>query len=272
MNDFKIGEIVGRKSYGSDVPFKIVGIVNRDSGKPVYVLKGLLYRINADCPGDDLEKLDSRIVYAGMQRELNKASRQAYPLTRGQMDRMPLLMKFRARPGKILHIDSSEEYLKLCLKHYRKANLSVVSKIADENKQPDIVGRLLRQTKPDILVVTGHDGVKKSASGKYSLDNYWNSRYFIKSVNEARKYEPNPDKLCIFAGACQSYYEAIMDAGANFASSPGRIMINALDPAFVAEKVALTDEKNYVTPEEIGSIIISGKEGISGVRSKGQRK
>ena len=27
-------------------------------------------------------------------------------------------------------------------------------------------------------------------------------------------------ELAIFAGACQSYYEAIMAAGANFASSP----------------------------------------------------
>jgi spore coat assembly protein len=270
MFDFKVGEIVGRKSYGSDVHFRIVDVVNRSGSKPVYVLKGLLYRIHADCPGDDLEKLDSRKVYEGMQRELHKASRYAYPLTRGQVNRMPLLWKFRTKTGKILHIDSSEEYMKICLKHYRGANITAVGKLADENRQPEVVGRLLQESKPDILVLTGHDGIKKNPSSIYSLDNYWNSRYFIQSVKEARKYEPSFDKLCIFAGACQSYYEAIMDAGANFASSPGRILINALDPAFVAEKVSITDHRYYVTPEEIASIITSGKEGIGGVRSKGQ--
>lgn len=33
-------------------------------------------------------------------------------------------------------------------------------------------------------------------------------------------------KLVIFAGACQSYFEAIISAGANFASSPARILID----------------------------------------------
>ncbi len=41
----------------------------------------------------------------------------------------------------------------------------------------------------------------------------------------------------IFAGACQSYFEAIISAGANFASSPARILIDFLDPIMVAEKL-----------------------------------
>ena len=44
--------------------------------------------------------------------------------------------------------------------------------------------------------------------------------------------ERNKNKLAIFAGACQSYYEEIMNAGANFASSPGRIFID-----FFSEKM-----------------------------------
>ena len=86
---------------------------------------------------------------------------------------------------------------------------------------------------------------------------------------EARKYEPDYDKLCIFAGACQSYYEGIMGAGANFASSPGRILINAYDPAIVSEKVALTESTRYVTPGEIAGLTVSGKDGIWGVDTKG---
>lgn len=48
-------------------------------------------------------------------------------------------------------------------------------------------------------------------NGNYDdIYNYRNSRYFINSVIEARKASsPNKD-LVIFAGACQSFFEAIM--------------------------------------------------------------
>ena len=36
-------------------------------------------------------------------------------------------------------------------------------------------------------------------------------------------------------------------AGANFASSPARILIDFMDPIIVAEKIAVTDEKRFVT-------------------------
>lgn len=60
----------------------------------------------------------------------------------------------------------------------------------------------------------------KKGTGFNDIYNYRNSRHFIKTVNEARKWNSKGKDLAIFAGACQSYYEAIMAAGANFASSP----------------------------------------------------
>lgn len=51
--------------------------------------------------------------------------------------------------------------------------------------------------------------------------------------------------MVIFAGACQSYYEGLILAGANFASSPARILIDFIDPLIVAERVAITDEKSF---------------------------
>ena len=60
----------------------------------------------------------------------------------------------------------------------------------------------------------------KKGTGFNDIYNYRNSRYFIKTVNEARKWNKSGKELAIFAGACQSYYEAIIQAGANFASSP----------------------------------------------------
>ena len=84
----------------------------------------------------------------------------------------------------------------------------------------DIWGQDLIFKDPEILVLTGHDAFVKRRNDIYNIDNYKNSKYFVQSVIEARKYEHNLDNLVIFAGACQSYYEALISAGANFASAP----------------------------------------------------
>ena len=85
----------------------------------------------------------------------------------------------------------------------------------------------------------------KNGTRYRDIYNYRNSKHFIQTVKKARKYdEKHGDNLVIFAGACQSYFEAIMDAGANFASSPARILIDFLDPLIVAKNVAITDKND----------------------------
>lgn len=102
--------------------------------------------------------------------------------------------------------------------------------------------------------------------------NYRNSKYFIKTVEEARIWEQGANKLAIFAGACQSYYEAILGAGANFASSPARILIDFMDPLIIAQKIAITPEKKYVSIENVRNSLRDGERGISGVGSYGKLK
>lgn len=53
MSIFKIGDIVTRKSYGSDIFFKIVEIKN-EGGENIATLKGITYRLEADAPESDL--------------------------------------------------------------------------------------------------------------------------------------------------------------------------------------------------------------------------
>lgn len=53
MSALKIGDIVGRKSYNSDILFKVVDIKN-ELGKEVIVLRGICYRLEADAPESDL--------------------------------------------------------------------------------------------------------------------------------------------------------------------------------------------------------------------------
>ena len=97
-----------------------------------------------------------------------------------------------------------------------------------------------------------------------------NSNNFLKAVKEARKWQPDLDTLVIFAGACQSNYEALMKGGANYASSPGRIMIHALDPVFIVEKIACSRIDVVVPIEEILDQTITGVKGIGGFETRGK--
>ena len=73
-------------------------------------------------------------------------------------------------------------------------------------------------------------------------------------------------------GACQSFYEGLISAGADFASSPGRILIDFIDPLIVAEKIALTEEYKFVTSYEICKEIKEGEKGVSGLGARGKRR
>ena len=113
----------------------------------------------------------------------------------------------------------------------------------------------------------------KNGTDYNNIYNYRNSRYFINTVKEAKKWVmTNQKELVIFAGACQSYYEALVSAGANFASSPARVLIDFMDPLVVAEKVATTEEYRYITIQDIASELRDGTKGINGIGAKGKKK
>lgn len=170
-------------------------------------------------------------------------------------------------------MDGDRKYSEKSCRYYRKIGLNAVVKNIPEYKQPRVVYNLLEIYNPDILVITGHDGMIKRGTGYDDIYNYRNSRHFINTVKEARRYDRDYGKnLVIFAGACQSYFEAIISAGANFASSPARILIDFLDPLIVAEKVAFTEKYKYITIDDIARELRDGKKGISGIGANGKMK
>ena len=149
--------------------------------------------------------------------------------------------------------------------------LNAIVKNIPEYKQPRIVYKLLKIYQPDILIITGHDGMIKRGTNFNDIYNYRNSRHFINTVKEARRYDNDTkSETVIFAGACQSYFEAIMMAGANFASSPARILIDFLDPLIIAEKVATTEKYKFISIDEVIREIRDGKKGIGGIGSNGR--
>ena len=172
--------------------------------------------------------------------------------------------------GKILHLDGDRKYSEKSKMFYKKMGVEAIVRNISENRQANYVEALIEKYNPDILVVTGHDKMLRLGKAYEDIYNYKNSKYFVQTVKNARK--TNKKDLVIFAGACQSYYEALMSAGANFASSPARILIDFKDPLIVASKVALTDEKKYLTITDIEGDLRDGERGINGIGALGKRK
>ena len=278
MNYIKKGDIVGRKSYNKDIIFTVKNII-RTKRNDVAILKGVTKRIEVDSNIDDLEIIEKKDIKKNfakldseLQKRIEKINREDDNYRIGIFTKDNRAQE-KIITGKILHLDGDRKYSEKSCRYYRKIGLNAVVKNIPEYKQPRVVYNLLEIYNPDILVITGHDGMIKRGTGYDDIYNYRNSRHFINTVKEARRYDRDYGKnLVIFAGACQSYFEAIISAGANFASSPARILIDFLDPLIVAEKVAFTEKYKYITIDDIARELRDGKKGVSGIGANGKMK
>ena len=274
----KIGDIVARKSYNRDIIFKIVGFNIDNRNEKYAILKGVAFRIIADSYLDDLEIVNPSdikdiLIDKNVENLLYKSMRSAQERQKG--GNTPVVKpstnpNIYGMPGKVLQIDGDKEYLKICLDVYTELGIPAVGvAIPEANQYKEVIG-LLEKHNPDILVITGHDALVSKKGNMSDLSNYKNSLNFIKSIKQARKWQPNIDNLVIFAGACQSNYEQLIRAGANYASSPGRIMIHALDPVFVVEKIACSRIDTIVPIEEVIEQTVTGIKGIGGCETRGK--
>lgn len=278
MAKIKPGDIVVRKSYGGDIYFKVLE-VNND----VCTLKGMDYRLLADSPISDLEVKDPEDILYYRHKCIQenqaclrriKACRSLnlmnFDLQRGFGRASQESAEFFDVPGRVLHLDGDEEYLEKCLNNYHQLNVPVQGLNIPEEEQPNVVQKLLKEYRPDILVLTGHDALKKGAKDFSDLNNYRTSKYFVEAVKKAREVNNDLDDLVIFAGACQSHYESLLRAGANFASAPQRVLIHAFDPVFIVEKIAYTPITDTISIREIIKQTITGDDGVGGVQTRGK--
>lgn len=276
MAGIKIGDIVVRKSYNGDIVFRVEQIIKVAVGRDVAILKGVNLRLLADAPTQDLE------IY--QQQELIETSKQNDDLMNAYLSKLMIQRNRKSReyrlsttkeeyfniPGSVLHIDGDETYLKKCVDAYAKLNIPAHGYWVPEKDMPTKIVEYVSLHRPDIIVITGHDGLLKDVRDFSNIDNYRNSRYFMEAVLAVRKVSPNRDGITIFAGACQSHYEALIAAGANFASSPQRVLIHAFDPVFIVEKIAFTSFKEPLTITDVIASSITGVEGIGGVETRGK--
>ncbi|MBU9710156.1 sporulation peptidase YabG [Evansella tamaricis] len=275
MTRIKVGQIVGRASYNCDIIFRVKNVEG-----DVAELCGEDMRLVADAPINDLviikEQDRKKIQIKQKQKEENCyqlfrqdrkliRERSEYEVTSGYTKKN----SYFEVPGKVLHLDGDPVYLKKCTQVYDRLGVPVYGVHLQEKEMPLQVASLIEMIRPDILVVTGHDSYSKSKGDEKDLKAYRNSGHFVDTVKEARKVIPYMDHLVIFAGACQSNFQSILKAGANFASSPDRINIHALDPVYVVSKVSLTPFMERVGIWDILKTSLTGKQGLGGVETNG---
>ena len=250
---FEIGNIVSRISHNHDLLFKIVGFQD-----DLVLLQGVNVRLSADCKIDDITLAEKNDYYDDndiIQRNLKEIS----------MDRS----NYFYIPGRILHIDGDDDYLDRCMNFYKQMGIQANGMAMREDLFSSKIVELVKEYRPDILVITGHDAFYMKKNNKEDLNNYQNSINFISAIKEVRKYEKNQDKLIIIAGACQSNYEELIKAGANFASSPKRINIHALDPAIIASSIAFSDKNQSIDLLGLISKTKYGSDGMGGIITNG---
>ncbi len=245
--EIKKGDLVTRKSYNHDTVFKVINI--KDG---TYYLKGVEARLYASSEDIDLEVVNNFEIEETDEEILEKDRSEYFYL-----------------PAKILHIDGDNEYLERCLKYYKNLGIYAVGKRIKEENIHEQIEELLNEFKPDIVIFTGHDAYYRKKGDQKNIKNYKNSINFIKAIKAARKYEKSHDKLIIIAGACQSYYEELIKSGANFASSPKRVNIHALDPAIIASTIALTEKSKQIDLIKTLNKTKYGIDGMGGLMTNG---
>lgn len=192
----KKGNIVGRISYGKDVFFIVDKIIINSKNKEFAILKGINIRIMADSPIEDLEIISKQDVLNSI-----KLANIDFESRINNIN----LKRQKIYTGKILHLDGDRKYSEKSNKYYIKMGLNAIVKNIPENKQFKVVIPLLKKYNPDILIITGHDAMLKNGSNYSNIYNYRNSRHFISTVKEARKWGKSSDKLVIFARSMSKF-------------------------------------------------------------------
>ncbi|MFD2444318.1 sporulation peptidase YabG [Bacillus sp. CGMCC 1.16607] len=272
-------DIVGRLSYQCDIMFRIID-TKVENGEKIAILYGEDFRIIADAPFDDLVIIDpqERKKRSKEFRSLEEQSlqlfrqdvtlikeRQEYEVTRGYSKEL----NYFQIPGKVLHLDGDPTYLKKCTDVYEKIGIPVFGVHCNEKEMASKVGQLIDYYRPDILVITGHDAYSKSKGTISDINAYRHSKDFVQTVREARRKVPHLDQLVIFAGACQSHFESLIHAGANFASSPSRINIHALDPVYIVAKISFTPFMERINVWDVLRNTLTGEKGLGGIDTRG---
>lgn len=165
MKSIKKGSIVVRKSHNKDVLFKVTKIIETHNNQ-IALLRGVIERVEADSPIEDLEVVEPRVVkdeIDKLDKRIDKKVADVLASRNIGVDLKPFNIaivsknrdiKEKVITGKILHLDGDKTYSAKSYYYYKKLGLNAIVKNIPEYKQPKLVYSLLKIYNPDILVIT----------------------------------------------------------------------------------------------------------------------
>ena len=133
--EIRKGDIVGRKSYGKDILFFVDRIIKIKNGKSYAILKGVNYRIEADSPLEDLEKISKEKIENQKRGIENKITKRFAKST-------STIFQNKGRGitnALILHLDGDRKYARKSERYYNKLGLKAVVRNIPEYKQPQVI-------------------------------------------------------------------------------------------------------------------------------------
>ncbi|MBM7555173.1 sporulation peptidase YabG [Thalassobacillus pellis] len=269
------GDLVTRESYNHDLLFRVQSVDGERT-----VLFGEDFRIEADAPLKDLKQVTGEEYKRHKRKVMDQEDysyrlfRQDYQLLKEKRDHdstegYQVDNKYFQISPRVLHVDGDQLFLKKCVQLYQQLGIQVHGTHMGEKEMPLQISALVDKIQPDIIVITGHDSFSKNKGSIRDLRAYRHSKYFVETVREIRSKTPHLDQLVIFAGACQSHFESLIRAGANYASSPTRINIHALDPVYIVARIAYTSFMDKVNVREVLRNTLTGENGLGGVETRG---
>ena len=215
MKNINIGSYVGRKKYNKDIAFRVSDIITNADNEEIYMLRGAFTRIIADTHKEDLENIDIKDYEEPTSEQLHLY------LSSLNVD------EDRLRQVKILYIDADSKIAKSTTDQFDIYGLNYNCYVMSESQQPSRIRELLEKHNPSVTVITGHDNIKRDKDITSLEEGYVNSKYFYQSTKIAREFNPNVNDMFIITGACATFYEKMMEAGANCATSTSRINISS---------------------------------------------
>lgn len=127
MEKIKKGDIVGRKSYGKDIIFRVTNIIENPKEK-VAILNGIVERIEADSNVSDLELIEKEEVKRKLKELDNILEKRIEKSVEKYEDRNYKIgvitnntrAKEKIVTGKILHLDGDRKYSEKSYRYYKK--------------------------------------------------------------------------------------------------------------------------------------------------------
>ncbi len=252
--DFKVNDLV---KYQKELDIYIIREINDD----LVTITGYTHRIKRTVTSKDLVLAK----YEEIEKENKAMENQKEHLLKRKHTRGSKKVLY----GRILHIDGDKDFLESCMELYKEMNIPYDGIYIREEDVKNKIEKILLQTTPDIIVITGHDVY--NGKGIKDLANYQNSQNFIDALRMIRKHF-DANSIVTIVGACASHFEALIASGANFSSSPKRINIHTYDPAIIAIKVATTSCNQIVDFNNILEYIENKRDAFGGIETKGKMK